>query len=203
MRTLVINLDRCPDRLATVMEELQRCGLSGERLPAVDGRLLDTDQSGNIPNYKRRGTASETYYRGSAGCYFSHLRALEVAIAGDIWPTLIVEDDIQYNGDTGTIQLPVTDKPIIYLGGMDDHRRNRVYGAHAIAYTSKSAAEAVLQFMRTHPNTADSILIRFNQLTNLIHYARPWQFIQLSGISTITGTFMNRVRMTRNVLVTF
>ena len=201
MRVLVINLDRSPDRLATVMNELTRCGLSGERMPAIDGLTLAADSEGNIPGFKRRGRGREAYYRGSAGCYFSHLKALETAIAGDIWPCLIVEDDIQFNGDEGDIKMPVTDKQIVYLGGMEEPDTGRVYGAHAICYKSKAAAEAVHHYLLQHPNTVDSVLIRFHAATGMFHYCRPWQFVQRSGVSLISQTYVNRIRMSRDPVV--
>ena len=85
-------MDRCPDRWLSVSEECTRVGLKPVRVPAVDGKLWD----GN--GWKKQGRINETYWRGSAGCYFSHIKALETAIAspGD-FPCLILEDDVVFD----------------------------------------------------------------------------------------------------------
>ena len=54
----VINLDRRPDRWATISENLDRIGVTAERIPAVDARLLERqgeqeqDTNGDEPQRK-------------------------------------------------------------------------------------------------------------------------------------------------------
>lgn len=48
MKSYVINLDRSPERLAHFSAQAVRAGLTFERLPAVDGRLLDAQESARI-----------------------------------------------------------------------------------------------------------------------------------------------------------
>ena len=59
----VINLDRRPDRLGTISVDLHRLGLSFERVPAVDARLLPPEDKAD-PNPLMRA--------GSKACMLSH-----------------------------------------------------------------------------------------------------------------------------------
>ena len=167
-----INLDRRPDRAALMTQQLDSTGIPYERIPAVDGRLWDGT------GWKARGRASESYWRGSAGCYFSHIRAAERALEVGRFPALILEDDAEI---IGPLTLP-DDGQLIRLGGLD--RVDRVYGCHATAFKTRECLAAWLQYLRTHRNTADSVLIAFSK-TIPTAYVRPWSIIQGSGYSDI------------------
>ena len=86
--TVVINLDRRPDRLQRFARQAERCGLRGfRRVAAVDGQKLSMN-----PKIRRlfRGN-DHNYRRGIVGCALSHL---------DLWrtirtPTLVFEDDAE------------------------------------------------------------------------------------------------------------
>lgn len=182
MRILYINLDRCPERAADTVAELARWGLTGERIPAVDGKLLALDDSGSIAGYKTRGRTKEHSYRGSAGCFFSHCLALEEAIRGGIWPCLILEDDVAI---TAAPTLPDTASPIVYLGGLDVEGKG-VYGGHAICYKTPEAAESMLNELRKMPSTNDGASVRLQRRQpDLFHFARPYSIYQKAGHSFI------------------
>ena len=189
MHVLVINLDRCPERLVSTVHELERIGMSATRIPAVDGRNLVLDESGDIPGFKKRGRARENYYRGIAGCYFSHIRALQHAIDADQWPCLIVEDDILIVGD-GPLLLPDTSKEVIYFGGLDTP--STIYGTHAICYKTKEAATMALGHLVTHPGSPDHSLIQLWKRIGQPHYARPYRIWQCDGYSLISEKVMYR-----------
>lgn len=191
MYVLVINLDRSPERLVSSMAELARIGLSATRVPAVDGRLLELDASGNLPGYKKRGRAKEHYYRGTAGCYYSHIRALQEALRANEWPCLIVEDDILIQGDD-PLMLPDTSKDIIFFGGLDDTAKGLVYGGHAICYRTRDAAMSVLDWQTKHPGVADLNITRLHSLTDCCHYERPYRIWQRDGYSLIQEREMRR-----------
>ncbi len=175
--------------MVSTMAELERVGLSATRIPAVDGRLLEMDTSGNIPGFKKRGRIREHYYRGLAGCYFSHIRALQQTIIMNEWPCLIVEDDILIHG-TEPLLLPDTSKEFIYLGGLDTD--TAVYGTHAICYKTKEAASIALLHLIRYPGSPDHSLIKLWKSTGASHYARPYRIWQRDGYSLIEEREMRR-----------
>lgn len=186
MKIFIINLDRRPDRFQQTVIELARFGLSGERIQAVDGLNLTINEEGRIPGYKKRQhLESELHYRGTAGCLFSHMKALEAALSCNHWPCLILEDDILISG-TEPITLPTTTKEIIYLGGNPQGSKG-VYSSHAILYKSAEIARQVLDYHSQHPNAVDYNMIRFNRLHDCCYYDEPYRFWQRNDISDIFG----------------
>lgn len=82
MRIYVINLDRSPDRLEFIQQQLASSGLTFERVPAVDGRLLS---AGAYPD--------AVISPPEIGCFLSHISAWERAVASTDEFSLILEDD--------------------------------------------------------------------------------------------------------------
>lgn len=192
MYAYIINLDRSPDRLAQTQQELTEHGISYERISAVDGRTLEITD-GCITGFKAQGRSKEIPYRGSAGCYFSHIKALRRAIEHNVWPCLIVEDDIQICSNPG---IPDTEAPIIYFGGID--RPHGTYGGHAICYRTPAAANIVLQALLKYKNTNDSTLVRLQAADpTLFHFCRPYPILQRDGHSLIHGANRRMTSITR------
>jgi GR25 family glycosyltransferase involved in LPS biosynthesis len=75
----VINLERRPDRLASLRTELQRGGLSFEIQVAVDGQLERLD--------------SEFISKGAIGCWKSHINSMKRLVETNASFGLILEDD--------------------------------------------------------------------------------------------------------------
>jgi glycosyl transferase family 25 len=84
MLTLVINLDRSPERMAHMEAQLSRLGVAYDRLQAVDGRTLDRDYVGKFPPM----AASQV------GCYLSHKAAWQRIADGTEPYGIVLEDDI-------------------------------------------------------------------------------------------------------------
>jgi hypothetical protein len=186
MRTLFINLERRPDRLHELLEELSRFGITPERIPAIDGLTLTMNEEGRLPGFRRRQhLESDSHYRGAAACRLSHIKALREAVRGDVWPCLILEDDVLIHGEE-PIELPETMKPLIYLGGLDRGSKG-VYGAHAILYKTKEIAQLVLQYHEEHPYPVDYNMIRFIRLHDCCYFHVPYRFCQRDGFSDIAG----------------
>ena len=84
----VINLDRRPDRWAAISENLQRIGVCGERVSAIDAkRLGETALSWRID-------------LGAAACTFSHGKALRRFLESGSPAALVLEDDAELAIDT-------------------------------------------------------------------------------------------------------
>lgn len=95
MRTMVINLDRRPDRLAVTKANLDAAGISFERVAAVDGALLPPVSS-PVP-------------AGEIGCHKSHRICWGKLVDSGEEHALILEDDLVLARDFATF---VADPPI-------------------------------------------------------------------------------------------
>ncbi|MFN9744307.1 MAG: glycosyltransferase family 25 protein [Betaproteobacteria bacterium] len=95
LQTWVINLDRAPDRLARVRQQLERLQLPWQRLPAVDARALTPAQRALLdePAFHRRH--GMTPLPGELGCYLSHVEVMRRFLAGDAEAALVLEDDVR------------------------------------------------------------------------------------------------------------
>ena len=82
----VINLDRRPDRWATISENLARLDLAAERITAVDARALPP-QSAKID-------------LGAVACARSHAIAMTRLLDSSAPASLILEDDVEVATDT-------------------------------------------------------------------------------------------------------
>ena len=85
----VINLDRRPDRLATITRDLDRLGLEFERVAAIDAR--DAEFHGLHLT------------KGEAACALSHCAALHMFLDTDHAAAMIMEDDITVSSDVKTL----------------------------------------------------------------------------------------------------
>lgn len=94
LQTWVINLDRAADRLERIGRQMQRVGLRYARLPAVDARALGTAQLAALdePAYRRKHGKAPVL--GELGCYLSHVKAMELFLAGSAEFALVLEDDV-------------------------------------------------------------------------------------------------------------
>lgn len=90
----VINLERSADRLARVKKQLTKLDLSWQRVEAVDGKQLTSEQWSKVDQARYLRAHGKKPTAGEVGCYLSHLRALETFLASDHTHALILEDDI-------------------------------------------------------------------------------------------------------------
>ena len=94
VQTWVINLDRAPDRWARISGQLQRLGLSYERLRAVDAKALTPEQRAALDEAAYRRKHGMEPLPGELGCYLSHVEALRHFLAGEAGFALVLEDDV-------------------------------------------------------------------------------------------------------------
>ncbi len=94
LQTWVINLDRAPERMARIAQQLQRLGLPYARLSAVDAQALTPAQRGALDEAAYRRKHGMTPVLGELGCYLSHVQAMQAFLASDAAFALILEDDV-------------------------------------------------------------------------------------------------------------
>jgi hypothetical protein len=178
MKAYVINLDKRGDRLDRITAHLENLRIPMERIPAVDGQLWDGE------GWKRQGKKGDRQWRGGAGCYFSHILALETALQRNVFPCIILEDDAVL------IQVPEPEAGMVYLGGWESDAG--IYGLHAVMYSSVSDALGFHNYLRGHKNTSDSIANRWRKLGNAKIYSKGFIAYQIEDYSDIEGGIVRR-----------
>ncbi len=103
VQTWVINLDRAPERLARISQQLQRLALPFTRLPAVDACALKSSPRAALdePAYRRKH--GMTPVLGELGCYLSHVQALQQFLASPARFALVLEDDVLLHDSLPTV----------------------------------------------------------------------------------------------------
>lgn len=92
MKCYLINLDRSKDRLEQMKTEFGQLGLTFERVPAVDGRLLSQEQIDALTPPVRRWEIPIP--PGEIGCFLSHRKCFEIIANGEDEYAAVFEDDI-------------------------------------------------------------------------------------------------------------
>ena len=189
----VMNLDRSPGRWADVQTHIEPHVASVTRVSALDGQTIaDDDVLGFkadalavlTQNPEMRITPRKTlsYWRGTMGCYYSHVLALTTALSDGHERFLIMEDDARLRPDLARV-TPVPSQQGAYVwggalkgGGYTAHARRALagptsnewravpqeprsvrdrYQAHALELDAESA-DRWLQAILAHPQAYDS-----------------------------------------------
>ena len=94
-KIFVINLDRSPDRLATMQSQLDAIGAPFERIAAIDGHKL-TDAT--VEEVSPAHVVSKTYHRAlskaEVACSLSHRSAWQRILDEDLDFGVVLEDDL-------------------------------------------------------------------------------------------------------------
>ena len=93
----LINLDRSPDRLRRMMDQVAHLGEQFARVPGVDGLALPNNMRSEFLNAD--GSLRSGMLPGEVGCYASHLLVCEQLIAEGLPCALVLEDDPTLHGD--------------------------------------------------------------------------------------------------------
>ena len=95
----VINLDRRPDRMRSIVANLDQLGLKDYRIPTGDASIV-TDEELNERVSLNGSSRSIELDRGAGACVFSHLQALDKFLSGsDALAALMLEDDAELAAD--------------------------------------------------------------------------------------------------------
>lgn len=170
---VLINLDRSPDRLAFMSDQLGRLGLPFTRLPATDGSHIAQDEFDRLSRtYMRPITRSEL------GCLTSHVQAWRHCVETGR-SILVLEDDVllsgrlrDFLGEVETLDLPGlinletrgTDKRVSRNPVAATKSGVRLYrllidnGGTAAYVVSPSAAGALLELSGTYAAPADAFI---------------------------------------------
>lgn len=111
LQTWVINLDRAPERLARIREQLERLQIPFERLPAVDARRFTPEQQAQLDRDSYRRKHGMEPLGGELGCYLSHVEVMRRFLASPAEAALVLEDDVL-----------LTDRLPAALHGLMQHR---------------------------------------------------------------------------------
>jgi len=95
MKCYLINLDRSPDRLAFMANQIKKIGFHLHRISAVDGRELTAEALSELIPAKRIWKAPIT--PTEVGCFLSHKKCLEAIADGEDQYGLILEDDVSFS----------------------------------------------------------------------------------------------------------
>jgi glycosyl transferase family 25 len=110
MWVFVINLDRDRERLARMLGEAERVGISFERFVAVDGRHLEGELRDQF--YLGAEPHEAAFTAGEIGCYASHLRIHRLLEDRTGEFALVLEDDVRLADDLApTIRAAVESVP--------------------------------------------------------------------------------------------
>ena len=99
MKVYFINLDRSPARREWMESQLTEISANFERIPAVDGSSLASEEYEAAVNWEELGPKGLT--RGEVGCFLSHRLAWQRIAAASERFGVVLEDDIliSKNGD--------------------------------------------------------------------------------------------------------
>lgn len=100
MKSFVINLDRCPERLACFDEQAENVGIEFTRLRAIDARELPP---GMVNDPKWKSFQFQPIDLGNLGLLLSHRQAWQELVESDLPHATIFEDDVRLGTNIRTV----------------------------------------------------------------------------------------------------
>lgn len=91
-KIFVINLDRSPDRLELMSQQLSGLGIDFERFPAIAGRNLPGELAEQF-------ATADLLSDGEVGCYASHLSVAKRVVDEKLSYATVLEDDVTVKSD--------------------------------------------------------------------------------------------------------
>jgi hypothetical protein len=121
-KILYINLDRNTENKRNIESQLCKLGLCATRISAIDALLFTDEEKEHWLNKKNFNYLSNSPDKvlDCAANYLSHIIALEYALEHNLYPLIILEDNINIlaNSHASTIPLVIPNEcDIFYLGG--------------------------------------------------------------------------------------
>jgi glycosyl transferase family 25 len=182
--TLLINLDRSKDRLLKTGSKLTELGIQWERLPAVDGWTKQTEIACHVDEKSFQQRHGKPSVPGEAGCYLSHIHAMQRFLNTSNEYALILEDDIVLGDDLPEVVSQVIAQAnrwdLIKLSGMHSGtplkvlRLDQTPYAIAVATTSYTGASCYLINKKAARIMVEALLPM--RLPYDLAYERGWEF---------------------------
>lgn len=101
-KIFVINLDRSPERMVKIGEQLASFNLPYERISAVDGKQLSEQE---LEHHAPSAMVAKSYHRqlgaGEVGCSLSHKNIWQKIVDEQLDFAFIIEDDIELKENFG------------------------------------------------------------------------------------------------------
>lgn len=98
----VINLARAAERWAFMERQLRALAIPFHRVEAVDGQTLRFPMP-EVSDSSYRYLHGRHLSPSEVGCYLSHIKAIDIFLAGDLDYALILEDDALMERDIGAV----------------------------------------------------------------------------------------------------
>lgn len=200
-RTVLINLRRRPDRLASALAQCEKASIKPTVFPAIDGHALP------LPELWKDGS-------GAYGCLESHRRVLERCILDGVNSVMVLEDDATLVPDFSTklaelLAVLPSDWDAVFLGGQhitppiqtDVPGIVRAVNCHRThAYLVRGEyMRKLYQVWSTERGHCDHIWGR-HQEQYQVFAPLKWMASQAAGVSNINGrTLPERSWMPRKV----
>ncbi|MBD8554955.1 glycosyltransferase family 25 protein [Rhizobium sp. CFBP 8762] len=100
MKNLLINLDRCPDRLTRMDRVFAEVGLTYERICAIDGKAMSDAE---YQHYAPQSNGKPRLSKSEVACYLSHISAWKTLLASSEAAVAVFEDDIHLSPATKSV----------------------------------------------------------------------------------------------------
>ena len=99
LKVLVINLDRSPERLAKMREQLATLQIEMQRVRGIDASLMSAKELDAFRAAHLRPDGG-IWHTGQIGCLLSHISAWKVIASGTDDAASIFEDDVQFSANS-------------------------------------------------------------------------------------------------------
>jgi len=95
----LINIARAVDRLAAIRASSLDLGIEIQRIEGVDGSSVAVEQWVDVDRLGFARRHGRSILPGEYGCYRSHLMALHEFLASESDAAIVIEDDVELNGE--------------------------------------------------------------------------------------------------------
>lgn len=150
MNIFVINLDRHPERLASIDQQLSALGRSYRRVSAVDGSKLSQAEIAKVYDpILCKGSLGRELARGEIGCAMSHLSICRLMVESQLPLAFVLEDDAQLSEELPQVldaleYLGTEQQPVIVL--LTHVGRYTAWGAKKLNNTNHQICKTVHAF---------------------------------------------------------